>query len=458
MKLVSIFEYESVYDHGQDNSDLSNIGVYGVSSPFYGWIKKQCLGSADTEDGIHWLKLRTRGGREVIQFAGYVGVLRSPVSEEQIEILPKIGLSSSDRVKSMITTRRILIKMLASMRDFRHFKTGDAVLETSKHSLLEVFIYQFLLSVDQVVRRGLRNDYVSLQDNLFALRGKLLISQHIKHNIVRRDRFFTEHDEYSPNRPENRLIGTALIKVISYAQSNQNQKLARELGFVFNEIPSSVNIDSDLQKIRLDRGMEYYQSALAWSCLILKGESPLTGSGTNTAVSLLFPMADIFEEYVARKIEKELSVDWSLKKQSKQHYLVEHDEKKWFQLKPDMLISDKKNNNRLVLDTKWKLLDISKDKYGLSQGDFYQMFAYGHTYLEGTGDVILIYPASEKVNPYLNKFAFCHSHELPLNVWVTTYDLDKDKMNWPFNSFDEFLRKSDEKSLLESRLSFDKIE
>ena len=30
------------------------------------------------------------------------------------------------------------------------------------------------------------------------------------------------------------------------------------------------------------------------------------------------------------------------------------------------------------------------DKYGLSQGDFYQLQAYGQSYLGGQGDVVLI--------------------------------------------------------------------
>jgi len=49
---------------------------------------------------------------------------------------------------------------------------------------------------------------------------------------------------------------------------------------------------------------------------------------------------------------------------------------------------------RWVLDTKWKRLDASdrEHKYGLSQADFYQLFAYGQKYLGGKGEMALIYP------------------------------------------------------------------
>ena len=76
-------------------------------------------------------------------------------------------------------------------------------------------------------------------------------------------------------------------------------------------------------------------------------------------------------------------------------HLVRFGNKSWFRLKPDLLVKQGKST-ALVMDTKWKLLDSRKnngtDKLGLSQADFYQMFAYGHKYLQGSGDIVLIYP------------------------------------------------------------------
>lgn len=88
----------------------------------------------------------------------------------------------------------------------------------------------------------------------------------------------------------------------------------------------------------------------------------------------------------------------SLKTQACGHHLVRHREQNWFRLKPDLVI---RNSERslFVLDIKWKLLDGLKangtDKYGLSQSDFYQLQAYGLSYLESIGDIILIYPKTD---------------------------------------------------------------
>jgi 5-methylcytosine-specific restriction enzyme subunit McrC len=85
----------------------------------------------------------------------------------------------------------------------------------------------------------------------------------------------------------------------------------------------------------------------------------------------------------------------------------------------------KGNENSLVLDTKWKLLDArdnnGSDKYGLSQNDFYQMFAYAHKYLEGDNrNLILIYPKTDKFSEAI-KHSFDFSDEIKL--WVVPFDV-----------------------------------
>lgn len=88
-------------------------------------------------------------------------------------------------------------------------------------------------------------------------------------------------------------------------------------------------------------------------------------------------------------------------------------------MEPDLLVNDR-HRTRLAMDTKWKLLDESKnnatEKYPLSQADFYQLFAYGHHYLGGKGDVILIYPETEAFSKPFPVFDFPQSAEMRL--WV----------------------------------------
>ncbi len=416
MKPLTIFEFDTLVE--------AKAGVVepAVQQRVFAWLDRLAL----RDDASGWLKPTQRNGARAVQVTRYVGVIRAPCGF-QIEVLPKTG-----RNTSRDEARALLLRMLKCLSGFRHIRTSDADLDTQRMPLLEVFIQQFLLAVGALVKRGLRSDYVARQDNLFALRGRLVMAKQISQNLTRRDRFFTEHDEFSQNRAENRLIHTALRQVLSLCRSQENQRVARELGFVFADVPLSSDVGLDIQRIRLDRGMSYYTPALDWAKLILQGLSPISGVGKHDAPSLLFPMNEVFEAYVEKHLSRQLRGDFVLKAQASSQHLVAHDAQRWFRMKPDLLVKQK-HTTRLVLDAKWKLLDAAKkngrEKYQLSQADFYQLYAYGHHYLDGAGDIILIYPKTDAFNAPLPVFEFPKSSGMRL--WVLPFCLDRKRLELP---------------------------
>jgi 5-methylcytosine-specific restriction enzyme subunit McrC len=406
---------------------IDSEGLHGIPALVFNWLELQCLRTAE-QGNTSWLRLTQRHGRRCVQVTSFVGVIRAP-DGYQIEVLPKVGKAIGGGDKE---ARQLLIKMLCCLGNFRHIQTESALLAAARMPLLEVFIGEFLRSVEHVVKRGLRSNYNSRQDNLFALRGKLMVAQHLHQNLCRADRFFTEYDEFSSNRPENRLLHSALRCALALTTSQSNQQLARELCFAFSEVPTSNQTAQDFQLTRLDRGMDHYADALAWARLILEAESPLTGTGKNRATSLLFPMEVVFEAFVAKHLAKQLAQPFNLKTQARSFSLVQHQEQNWFRLKPDLLVQES-GSNRLVLDTKWKLINDNKangtEKYGLAQTDFYQLHAYGHNYLDGLGDVILIYPRTDTFSKPLDVFDFPKS--TGLRLWVLPFCMDKHRLILP---------------------------
>lgn len=417
MSGITIYEFDVLI--AEASGDAYPEGSHTIPDKVYEWLERQCLRAAD-ESGAQWLRLSQRRGHRVVQVTSFVGVIRAP-DGYQIEVLPKVGKAIGG---GAVEARQLLIEMLSCLQGFRHVQTDSAKLSATHMPLLEVFIAEFLRTVGHIVKRGLRSSYSCKQDNLFALRGKLMMASHLRQNLYRADRFFTEHDEFSIDRPENRLLHTALRRVLMLSAAQTHQQLARELDFVFADIPVSVQPRIDFQLVRLDRGMGYYSDALAWAKLILEEQSPITGSGGHNAPSLLFPMEAVFEAFVAKHLAKQLVRPLVLKAQARSHHLVRHQEQNWFCLKPDFLIQDA-NGDLLVLDTKWKLLDGLKangtSKYGLAQADFYQLQAYGQSYLNGTGDVVLIYPKTAAFDRPLSVFEFPKLERLQL--WVLPFCL-----------------------------------
>lgn len=424
----TIYEFDSLVREQPGLPCAEN--VHAVSAGVYDWLEERCVGTASDERAT-WLKLTQRGRRRAVQVTGFVGVLRAP-NGEQIEVLPKVGRAIGG---GAVEARQLLIDMLCCLPAFQHLQTDSAKITAARMPLLEVFIAEFLRAVGAIVKRGLRGAYVTRRGNFQALRGRLIVADHLRQNLVRADRFFTEHHELSVDRPENRIVRSALRRVLALTVSAENQRLARELAFAFADVSESKQPRVDLQLTRLDRGMSYYAESIAWAKLILEEQSPLTGSGGHVAPSLLFPMEKVFEAFVAKHLRKQLERPFVLRSQVREHHLVRHMGRDWFQLRPDLVVRQSADCV-LVLDTKWKLLDSLKangsGKYGLSQGDFYQLQAYGQGYLGRQGDVVLIYPKTDAFDRALPVFEFVQSSELRL--WVVPFCIKTRTLEVPADS------------------------
>lgn len=325
-------------------------------------------------------------------------------------------------------------KMLSSLKEFKGKSFKNAQLNDSKLPIYEVFIQMYLNEVQELLKKGLKSDYITLEDNLPFFKGKLLVNQHIKQNIVRKDRFYMAYDEFHINRPENRLIKTTLLKLNKISSNGKNQLLAKRLLAEFEMVNQSTNIDKDFSLVKKDRNIQFYQNLIDWSEVFLKNKSFSTFKGIQSVNALLFPMEKIFEAYIAKQLKNKCS-EWKVETQKRSKYLFDIPKK--FGLKPDIIMSKQgkdrtklDNNKSIVLDTKWKKLisDLSEN-YGISQSDMYQMYAYAYKY--DVENVILIYPKHREVHlknfPSYIQEGQKNEHIKKIVVKVFLYDLSNEK-------------------------------
>lgn len=388
------------------------------------WLKALCL--SQTEGEKKFLALVSRHGQECLQVRNFVGVLESP-SGLQIEILPKI---SEYKSQSISNSRDLLWKMLCAVNDISWIETEEAHLRTKDRPIIEVLIQKFLAEVNTLVKRGIRNDYVRVAEKKNFLRGRLNVSKQLRQSPTQQHRFNIEYDKYISDRSENRLLKLALVKALRCSNSSMNQRLARELLYLFDAIPASENIRADFAQWRSSREMVYYQSSKPWCQLIINEQSPFFSSGGWQGVSLLYPMEQLFEKYVGKKLSAQVDRRFRLSPGIRGQHLVRHSGQNWFTLIPDYVIREKgKREPKYVLDAKWKLIDSSlsngTDKYKIKPADIYQLFAYGQKYLKGTGEIYLIYPSHAQFDVPLPPFDFSDD----LRLWVVPFDLESDSLN-----------------------------
>ena len=400
-----------VYEHDLITAEGTGSHPNRVPAHVFDWLEFQAYVEGD--GSCQWLKPARRNGARAVRVTSYAGVVRSP-DGFQIEILPKTGRNTLDA-----EARDLFVRMLACLPEFRSIRFQDASLRTHQAPLLDIFIIHFLASVDRLIRHGLRGGYSTERDELRALRGKLLVGRHVRLNSIRRERFSVEYDEFRLDRPVNRLVRTALSRVGRLTSSGELHRTARRLLMPFDGIPESLHVAQDFQSARIGRDMQRYEEPLAWSRLILQHLSPLMASGDHSAPSMLYPMEALFEAYVAKCLERKLPSGYRLQRQATSKYLATHNEANWFQLRPDMLLHGPEGLVA-VLDTKWKLLDSSKssrgEKYNMKEGDIYQMYAYGHRYLGGAGELTLIYPKTDSFQVPVPPFEFPGHSNLRLSV------------------------------------------
>ncbi len=335
------------------------------------------------EQAIPYLKVTTKKGYgKVLQAQNYVGVLQTK-DGTTIEILPKI------REVDTMTSKEILVRMLQTLKKspFKHFNMGH--LKSTNMPLLEIFITMFLDELSELIKKGIKSDYITKEENLAYLKGKLQIKEQIAKNYIHKERFYVAHDEYVSDRVENRLIKSVLHYVYKQSKSNSNKKRIREYLFVFDDVGVSHSIKSDFSKIKLGRQMKDYEQILVWVKTFLLERSYSPHKGSDLAFALLFDMNVLFESYVGHHLKKR---GYNVSLQDKQHHLAFSQKKDIYALRPDIVL----DKGRVVADTKWKLLSEEKIRQGISGSDLYQMYAYGKKYTN-CKELYLIYPKDKEV-------------------------------------------------------------
>ncbi|MDX4063625.1 McrC family protein [Aliarcobacter skirrowii] len=388
--ILKEFEYLQYRDNTKDN-----------------FIKKETFDSLEkfvleNEKTAQYLKITTKNGfGKVLQAQNYVGVIQTK-DGTTIEILPKIKNTTTEKSKD------ILIKMLKTLKNSPFKNSSVANLKSSKIPLFEIFISMFLEELTVLVRNGIKSDYISKEENLKFLKGKLKISEQIKYNTIHKERFFVQYEEFISNRVENRLIKTTLQFLYNKSKLNKNQQRIREFLFVFDEIEISHNIKTDFSNIKLNRQMKDYEQVLLWCKTFLFENSFSPYKGNDIAFALLFDMNLLFESFVYSYLKKSSNFQ-DIKSQDRTHHLAYENGIGRFRLKPDIVI----NGGKIIADTKWKILSEDKAYNGVLQDDMYQLYAYGTKY-DNCEKIYLIYPFDELI--IKNSYNYFKNKELKLDI------------------------------------------
>jgi len=426
-KNYEISEYaviRSREDYDIDSSFISLKELYLPQEHFDDLFEFIMENQEEKKEGERMFSIFSNGKKRQIKTKNYVGVIETSKGLT-LEILPKIffDYSEEDYSAELLDTKKVFLKMLSKLKNSPFLNISSAHLKTSaSFPLLEVFIENYVNEIKKILRKGLRSQYVDKKENLNFLKGKILNSLNIRHNHSNKARFYCEFDEFSDNMVYNQLIKSTLLKLYRVSKSHYNRTSILQLLHHFDQVNESADFISDFRKVSINNRLYFnYKQAISWSEVFLMNKSFTNFSGNNKNMAILFPMERIFEDYVGY-LMKTYASGLEIKTQDKSYYLVSnHKEKNKFSLKPDIVATNDDNHEQIIFDTKWKLLDETKENknYNISQADMYQLYAYGKKYDLKNGfstepKLVLLYPSNLNFQRPLDDFIY--EGELVLSV------------------------------------------
>ena len=350
-----------------------------------------------------------RFGYKHMKMQNYVGALEAQTEAGPLalEILPKIDLGDPNEPTPIERTRTIFVKMLHPyLRRNRHIAFENVhVQQHADMPLMEMFIYMFLTEVQKLLQKGLAHAYVPQEGNLYCLRGKLDFAGQLRYNLVHAERFYVRYDEWTPDRPANRVIKCALDLVRRTTRHPTNYRLMAQLLPHFDAVTTVTDWRVEDRQVQLQRHIkDHYEQPMDWARIILEHLNPASWRAEKLAYSLLFPMEEVFECYVTEHLRHRMNeLSYRLQQQDAKHYLMSQEGRGIsFRMQPDMVAWPKDSSRPLlILDTKWKMVseENQQEKYGISQSDLYQLYSYGMRYWRGDNNarrplpiLFLLYP------------------------------------------------------------------
>lgn len=332
-------------------------------------------------DGRLDARLRLRelaGGKLEVTAYQYVGAVRLDGCE--IRVRPKYLGTELDVLRMLDLAWGAARDPLPTAQEFR----GGAP------NLRDLVCLMVVEHGERLLRHGVRRDYLTVEDDLRVVRGRLLPDRQLVRHLGRLDRLACRFEEHDADIPDNRLCAAALALAARTARAPGVRARARRAAaeFAAHAPTAPGDVRALLSGLAFHRHNEHYRPAHGWARLLLLGGGldGLFASGALAARAFLVDMNRLFEDFVTRLVEWGAAGSGLLVTSQSRHRKVLYDERagrSHGEVRPDLLVTGRREGEpfRLPVDVKYKLYDTRK----LSPEDLYQAFLYAQTLGRGLG-------------------------------------------------------------------------
>lgn len=316
-------------------------------------------------------------------------------------------------VYSMTKDKSIFIKNIYYMLSyaFRILKQSnyDEVASEKFENAQDLFAAILSKGIAQQLKQGLYREYITQNETLSVMRGKLDMPETIRNRIQHKQKLACEFDELSENNLFNQILKTAVhyLLIDDGVDSERKTALKKVLVF-FDGIELLETSEIQWNRLHCQRNNRNYEMLMNVCYFVLDGMLQTTEKGE-------YKMAAFSDEHMARLYEKFILEYYhqhhtylsEVKAGRVKWNLVGENSEAMIRFLPIMQtdimlrMKEKDKDKVLIIDAKYygRTLQKQFDKYTLHSNNVYQIFTYVKNQdKDNTGDVagILLYAKTDE--------------------------------------------------------------
>lgn len=305
------------------------------------------------------------------------------------------------------------------------------------HNVADLSSAILVKGVSLQIKRGLGREYISQQDTLSGIKGKIDISESIKTQSILRKQMVCTYDDLSTNTYMNRIIKTTMLWLLSADIDISRKKEIKKLLVFFSDV-EELEINTINWSQQYNRSNKTYRMLISICYLVLKGLLQTTSSGRIRLMDFIDErnMCRLYEKFILEYYRTEYP---SIKAEASQiKWILDDDNSSMLPImKSDITLSYK--NKVLIIDAKYygHNTQVQYDRHTIHSSNLYQIFTYVKNKeaemkgMEHEVSGMLLYAKTEEENQPDNLYSMSGN-----KISVKTLDLSGD-----FSLIEEQLQK-----------------
>jgi 5-methylcytosine-specific restriction enzyme subunit McrC len=269
---------------------------------------------------------------------------------------------------------------------------------------------------EQATMRGVLQGYVSQDEALRTLRGRIRLSDQVTRRPGTNYPVEATHDEFTVDIPENQILRSAVRRMLTIPRLEPG--IRRRLAHVDRTLMdvSVLSRGSGIPSWTPSRLNAAYVPAMRIAQIILRNTVAEAGVGKVHVASFIVDMAKVFEDFVTTALTEALQTHPGRTRPQYRTYLDERQPNapcRRLLMKPDV-VYEVDGQPALIFDAKYKSA-LNSGQY--PNVDHYQMLAYATAL--GPRDAWLIYAGSGHLVSRQVRNSSIRTHEFPLDLSAT---------------------------------------